>query len=109
MDINKLVDVIDKDNNMYQWKTKAKPIDIKLTTYINFDVENNDGSPKFIINHQLRISKNKTIFAKDYTPNYSEEFLAIEKVKNTVPGALAIEDLNGKEIVRTFYEEKFGN
>ena len=32
-----------------------------------------------------RLSKNKSIFAKGYTPNWSEEVFVIKKVKNTVP------------------------
>ena len=32
-----------------------------------------------------RLSKYKSIFAKGYTPNWSEEVFVIKKVKNTVP------------------------
>ena len=33
----------------------------------------------------MRISKYKYIFAKGYTPNWSEENFMIKKIKNTVP------------------------
>ena len=39
----------------------------------------NNKDPKFKIGNIVRISKHKNIFAKGYTPNWSEE------VKNTMP------------------------
>ena len=45
-----------------------KPVDAKLNTYIDFHAENNDKDPKFKIGYQVRISKDKHIFVKDYTP-----------------------------------------
>ena len=46
-----------------------KPIDIKASTYIDFDVENNDEDPKFVFGDYVRMSKYKNVFAKGYTPN----------------------------------------
>ena len=37
---------------------------------------------------------------------FSEEIFVIKKVKNTVPWAYVISDLNGEEIIGTFYEKK---
>ena len=54
----------------------------------------------------VRISKCKNIFAKGYTPNWSEEIFVIKKVKNTVPWTYVINDLNGDEIIGTFYEKE---
>ena len=54
----------------------------------------------------MRISKYKNIFAKGYTPNWSEEIFVIKKTKNTVPWTYVIDDLNGKEITGTFYEKE---
>ena len=39
-------------------------------------------------------------------PNWSEEVFVIKKVKNTVPWTYVINDLNGEEITRTFYEKE---
>ena len=36
------------------------------------------------------------MFAKCYTPNWSEEVFVIKKVKNTVPWKCFIDDLNGE-------------
>ena len=46
------------------------------------------------------------MFAKGYTLNWSEEVFVIKKVKNTVPWTYVISDLNGKEIIETFYEKE---
>ena len=48
--------------------------------------------------------KYKYIFAKDYTPNWSEKVFVIEKVKNTVPWTYVISYINAKEVVRIFHE-----
>ena len=39
-------------------------------------------------------------------PNWSEEVFVIKKIKNTVPWTYVINDLNGDEIIGTFYEEE---
>ena len=66
----------------------------------------NDKDPQFKVGDQVKISQCKNIFAKGYTPNCSEEFFVIKKVKNTVPWTYAINDLNGDEIIGTFYEKE---
>ena len=82
-----------------------KPIGVKDNTYINTDKEINDKSPKFKVG-DVRISKYKNIFAKGYTPNWSEEVFVIKKVKNTVPWTCVINDLNDEQITGTFYEKE---
>ena len=83
-----------------------KPADVKSNTYIDSCKYINDKNPKFKIGDNVRISKYQNIFAKCYTPNWSEEVFVSKKVKNTVPWAYVINDLNGEEIVGTFYENK---
>ena len=39
-------------------------------------------------------------------PNLSEEVFVIKKVKNTVLWTYVINDLNGEEIIGTFYEKE---
>ena len=56
--------------------------------------------------YHVIISKYKNIFAKGYTPNWPEEVLVIKKVKNTVPWTYVINDVNGEEIIGTFYEKE---
>ena len=83
-----------------------KPIDVKDYTYINIAKEVNDKKPKFKVGDHIRISKYKNIFAKGYTPNWSEETFVIKEIKNTVPWTYVINDLNGEEIIGTFYEKE---
>ena len=104
--IDKLDDIANEYNNAYHTTTKMKLIDVKDNTYINTDKETNDKDPKFRVGDRVRISKYKNIFAKGYTPNWFEEVFVIKKVKNTVPCTYVINDLNGEEIMGTFYEKE---
>ena len=65
--------------------------------------------PKFKIGDTVRISKYENIFARRYTPNWSEKVLLIKKVKNSVPQTYVINYLNGEETVRMFYESELQN
>ena len=67
----------------------------------------NNKDPQFKISDFVRISKYKNIFAKDYTPNWSEEIFMNKKVENTMLWTYVINDLKGEEIVVTFYEKEF--
>ena len=49
--------------------------------------------------------KYKNIFAKRYTPNWSEEVFIVSKIKNTVPWIYIISRLNGEPITGSFYEQ----
>ena len=83
-----------------------KPVDVQDNTYIDFKKIVNDKNSKSKVGDHVRISKCKNIFAKGYTPNSSEEVFVIKKVKNTVPWTYVINDLNGEEIIGTFYEKE---
>ena len=104
--INKLDDIVNEYNNTYHTTIKMKPTDVKNNTYINTDKETNNKDPKFKVGDRARISKYKNIFAKGYMPNRSEEVFVIKKVKSTVPWTYVINDLNGEEIIGTFYEKE---
>ena len=82
-----------------------KPVDVKSGTYIDFKKENNKHDPKFNVREHVKISKYKNIFTKGYDPNWFRDIFVIRKGKNTVPWTYLISDLNGKEIVGTFYEK----
>ena len=104
--IDKCDDIVDEYNNTYHRTIKMKPIDVKGKTYINIDKEVNDNNPNFEVGDHVRISKYKNIFAKYYIPNWSEEVFIIKEIKNTVPWTYIINDLNGEEIIGTFYEKE---
>ena len=104
--IDKLDDIVKEYNNKYHTSIKMKPVDIKDNTYLDFKKEINNKDPKFKIGDYVRTSKYKNIFAKGYMPNWSEEIFVIKKVRNTVPWTCIINDLNGEEIIGTFYEKE---
>ena len=109
--INKLDDIVNEYNNTYHRTIKIKPVDAKNNRYIDStelhsNKEVNDNDPKFKVGDHVTILKNKNIFAKENAPNWSEEVFELKKLKNTVPWTYFINDLNGDEIIGTFYEKE---
>ena len=43
---------------------EMKPVNVKSSTYIDFNIENNDKNPKFMVGDHVRISKYKNILQK---------------------------------------------
>ena len=76
--IDKLDHIVNEYNNTYHSTIKMKPIDVKDNTYININNEVNDEDPKLKVDDYVRISKHRNIFAKGYTPNWSEELFVIK-------------------------------
>ena len=83
-----------------------KPIDVRNVSLAEYNEESNEKDPKFKVGGHVRISKYKNIFSKGYAPNWSEEIFVVKKIKNTVPWTYEICDLNGEEIVGSFYEKQ---
>ena len=83
-----------------------KSIDVKNYSFAEYNEESNGKDPKFKVDDHVRISKYKNIFAKGYALNWSEEIFTVKKIKNTVPWSYVISDLNGEEIVGSFYEKE---
>ena len=104
--INKSDDIVNENNNTYHTTIKMKPIDVKDNTCINTDKEINNKDSKFKVGDHVRIPKYKNIFPKEYMPNWSEEIFVIKKVENTFPWTYVIDDLNGEEIIGSFYEKE---
>ena len=104
--IDKLDDTVKEYNNKYHTSIKMKPVDVMDNTYIDFKKEINNKDPKFKVGDHVRISKYKNIFAKGYMLNWSEEIFLIKKITSTVPWTHVINDLNGEEIIGTFYEKE---
>ena len=83
-----------------------KYVDVKYNAYIDSSKEVNDNDPKFQVGDHVRISKQKNTFAKGCIQNWSEKVFVIKEVKNTVPWTYVINDLNGEEIIGTYYEKE---
>ena len=58
-----------------------KSIDVKSDSFAEYNEESNEKDPNFKIGDHFRISRYKSIFAKGYTPNWSEEVFFIKKIK----------------------------
>ena len=67
--IDKLDDKFHKYNNRYHSAIKMELVDVKLSTYIDWNKEINNKDPKFNTGDVVRISKYKNVFAKGYVPN----------------------------------------
>ena len=98
--IDKLNDIANEYNNTYHRTIKMKPIDVKDNTYINISKEVNDKDPKFKIGDHVRISKYKNVFAKGYTPDWSEEIFVILKLKIQFHGHMLLIILMVKKLLK---------
>ena len=79
-----------------------KPVDVNSRTYIDFGIEHNEKDPKFKVGDHVRISKYKNIFAKGYTPNWSEEVFVIKKLKILFHGPILLVILTVKKLLELF-------
>ena len=104
--IDKLDDIVNKHNNTYPSAIEIEPVDVKSSTYLDFNKDNNKEDPKFEVGDHVGLPKYKNIFAKGCTANWSEELFMIKKVKNTVLWTYVISDLNGEEFVLMFYKKQ---
>ena len=104
--IDVLNDIVNKYNNTVHETIKIKPIDITNDSYVEYNEESNKKNPKFKVNDHVRISEYKNIFAKEYVPSWSEKLFVVNEIKNTVPWTYTMNDLNGKQIIGTFYEKE---
>ena len=78
--IDVLDDIVKRCNNTVHSSTKMKPKDVTDIKYVENSEETNKKSPKFKVGDNVRILKYKNIFAKGYTPNWSEEVFVVNKV-----------------------------
>ena len=97
--------IVNKCNKTVHRTIKMKPIDVMSDPYVNYNEDSNKKDHNFKVGEHVRISKYKNIFAKGYTPNWSEENFVITKIKNTDSWTYIINDLNGEGITGSFYEK----
>ena len=83
-----------------------KPVEVMDDYYVKYNKNPNQKDFKFKVGDHVRISKYKNVFAKGYTPNWSEEVFVVSKFKNTVPWAYVVSDLNCEKITGSFYEKE---
>ena len=101
-----LDDVVNKYNNTKHSTIKMKPMDVKNNNKRVYIDEYNEKDSRFKVSDRVRISKFKNIFAKGYAPNWSKEIFIVDKIIDTVPYTYNIKDLNGEEIIGSFYDRE---
>ena len=67
--------------DIYHRTIKMKSVDVDANMCIDFNKENIKGSPNFKTGDNVRISKYKTVIAKGYVPNSSNETFEIPKIR----------------------------
>ena len=103
---NVLNDVVEKYNNTINRSIGMKPKDVKSDKEAVYVAESSEKRARFNVGDRVRISKFKNIFAKGYTPNWSKEIFVVNKIKNTVPWTYELKDLNGEDIIGSFYDRE---
>ena len=76
-----LDNVVYEYNNTYHKIIKTKPVDVGDDFCAEYNEEFNEKDPKFKLGDHVRISNFKNVFAKVYTPNWSEEIFVVKKNK----------------------------
>ena len=100
-----LDDVVNEYNNTKHNNIKMKQKDVKNNKRVYID-EHDEKDRKFKVGDSARTSKFKNIFAKGYTPNWSKEIFIVDTINDTVPYTYNLKDLNGEEIIGSFYERE---
>ena len=103
---NILDDIVNKYNNTWRNSIKMKPRDVKDDNKRVYIDEHNKKDSRFNVGDRVRTSKFKNIFAKGYTPNLSKEILVINKINDTVPYTYNLKELNGEEVLGSFYDRE---
>ena len=83
--------------------TKDKEELLLKTVYSHIKIA---GPRKFNVGDVVRISKQKSVFTKGYTPNWSTELFKIKEVKISNPATYILEDSLGAPIAGRFYAEE---
>lgn len=112
------IDVFDKIvqsyNNSYHRTIKMAPNDVNddniLEVYNNIKesqkVPAKKEKPKLKVGDYIRITKSKGVFSKGYSPNWTGEVFKIKSIVRRKPPVYYIVDLEGEDILGTFYEHE---
>ena len=103
--ISKVDEIDGKYNNTYHRTNQVKPANFVSDMYIEYAVERNGKDLEFKVGDHVRISKYKDIFAKGFTPSWSEKVFMIKKVKHTVLWTYIINDLHNEKLLKNFIKK----
>ena len=102
LDLNEFVDQYD---NIYHHFINKKPINVDYSA-LTQKIEANSKVPKFKVYDRIRITKDKNIFRKGYTENWSREIFIIGSSLKTNPWSYILKDLSREKIIGSFYEKE---
>ena len=103
---NVLDNIVKKYNGSVNKSIGMKPNNVGSDDEAAYVEESNEKGGRFSVGDRVRTSKFKNIFPKGYTPNWSKEIFVDSKVKNTLPWTYELKDLNGEEIIGSFYDRE---
>ena len=104
--IDKLDELVNKYRIICHRTIKMKRVDVNSSISIDFNKENNMEDPNFKVGENVRISKYKSIFAKGFVTNWSEEVFVVAKVKKTVYGQMLLVILKVKKLLERFAKKE---
>ena len=109
-----LDDFVNNYNHSFHSSIGMKPVDARKeenegTVWYNLygaHLSSTFGEPKYKVGNSVRIAKYKSIFAKGYLPNFTEEIFKIKQIIFTQPIVYKLEDYQDEDIDGYFYEEE---
>ena len=104
-----LHELVNKYKNTYyntiKINTNYLHIGVKSNTHVDFGLDANEKDTEFKFGDLAIISKYKNIFAKGYTPIWSEEAFLVKNI----PWAYVVSDVNCEEVIETIYQKGKSN
>ena len=94
-----LDDIVNEYNNTKHSTIKMKPKDVGYNNKRVYIDERNKKSARYDVGDRVRMSELKNIFAKEYTPNWSNEIFIISKINDTVP-------YTDEKVLGSFYDKE---
>jgi len=90
--------------------TPLQATDFNITSIVLFNsCKNNKYNierPKFNVGDRVRIYSYKSKFDKGYKSNWTREIFVISDTNQTTPITYKFKDLNGKDIIGSFYTQE---
>ena len=106
--------LLDRYNNKVHRSTGMKPVSvteadvIKIMKRLYPPLSRSVATrpPGYTEGDYVRISKQKTVFDKGYTPNWSTEIFRVARVRLTNPSTFLLEDYRGRPVKGGFYAQE---
>jgi transposase InsO family protein len=105
-----LARLVEEYNGRRHRTTGMKPVDVTRATDLSAvyrRLKRTEKKPRFAVGDKVRISKQRSVFAKSYTPNWSTEIFEVQRVRrDTNPTTYVLRDERGQTVEGAFYEQE---